>query len=122
MANVGAGEVLKAYLVKETLATELDSQLKTLVVSESIRNLEGVKMFKYRYLTNNEMTLQPISNWLKGQFEKVLYTSETGITFKERDFVLFEDGTKYRITRVLEQSQHGAFLISKNFPHILELK
>ncbi|MCK9319498.1 hypothetical protein, partial [Methanoculleus sp.] len=69
-----------------------------------------------------EMTSQPITGWLKGKFEKVIFTSETDIEFKERDFVLFEDGTKYRITRVLEQSQHGAFLISRNFPHILELK
>ena len=121
MANIGAGEVLTAYLVKESIANTIDSQIKDTSV-EGIVILEGVTPFKYRYLTNNEMTTQPISDWLKGQFEKVLFTSETNIDFKERDFVLFENKTKLRITRIITQSQHGAFLISKNYPKILELR
>ncbi len=121
MANIGAGEVLKAYLVKESVANVVNTQLKDTTI-ESVAYLDGVYAFKFRYLTNNEMTLQPISNWLKGQFEKVLFTSETHITFNERDFILFPNGTKLRITRVIEQSQHGAFAISKHYPHILELQ
>lgn len=121
MANIGAGEVLTAYLIKESVATLVDSQIKDTVPSETILNLNGVDSFKYRYLTNNEMTMQPISSWLKGQFDKVLFTSETDITFKERDFILFENGTKLRIIRVLAQSQHGMFLLNQKHPHILEL-
>lgn len=120
MGNIGAGEFFKAYLVKESVAQIVDSQIKTTSL-ESIGRLEGVRAFKFRYLTNNEMTTQPISGWLKGQFEKVLFTSETDIQFNERDVILFEDSTRLRIVRVLTQSQHGAFLINKHFPHILEL-
>lgn len=120
MGNVGAGEVLTAYLIKESVANLIDSKLKDTSI-ETIAMLENVQSFKYRYLTNNEMTLQPLSSWLKGQFEKVLYTSETNIVFNERDFVLFENKQKARITRVIPQVQHGMFLISKKYPHILEL-
>jgi len=121
MGNIGAGEVLTAYLIKESIANVVDSQLKETSI-ETIAKLESVESFKYRYLTNNEMTLQPLSNWVKGQFEKVLYTSEQNITFNERDFILFENKTKLRITRIIPQQQHGMFLISKKFPHILELQ
>ena len=121
MGNIGAGELLTAYLIKESVATLVDTQLKSAVPTETILNLEGVTSFKYRYLTNNEMTTQPISGWLKGQFEKVLFTSETNIVFNERDFILFENKSKYRITRVIAQPQHGMFLINKKYPHILEL-
>ena len=121
MGNIGAGELLTAYLIKESVATLVDTQLKSTVPTETILNLEGVTSFNYRYLTNNEMTTQPISGWLKGQFEKVLFTSETNIVFKERDFVLFNNKSKYRITRILPQVQHGMFLINGKHPHILEL-
>lgn len=120
MGNIGAGELLVAYLVKESVVTTVDSLLKTTTV-EGISVVEGVTPFKYRYLTNNEMTTQPISNWLKGQFDKVIFTSETNIEFKERDYILFENGSKARITRKIPQVQHGMFLISKKPPHILEL-
>lgn len=121
MGNIGAGELLTAYLVKQSVATLVDTQLKTSVPITTVLNLEGVTEFKYRYLTNNEMTTQPISNWLKGVFEKVLFTSETDIEFEERDVVLFDDKSRFRITRVIPQVQHGMFLINKKNPHILEL-
>lgn len=120
MGNIGAGELLDAYLVKESVITTVDSLLKTTSVV-GISVVEGVTHFKYRYLTNNEMTMQPISNWLKGQFDKVIFTSETNIVFKERDYIIFESGERARITRKIPQVQHGMYLISKKPPHILEL-
>ena len=120
MGNIGAGELFTAYLVKESVVNTVDSLLKTTTI-EGISVVEGVTPFKYRYLTNNEMTMQPISDWLKGQFDKVIFTSETNIEFKERDFILFSDGVKARVNRKIPQVQHGMFLINKKPPHILEL-
>ena len=122
MANIGAGETLVAYLIKKTVANDVNSQIKDTVPTDTILNLNGVYRFKYRHLSQSEMTYQPISNWLKGKFDRVLFTSETAIEFEERDFVMFESGKKLRITRILPQSQHGAFLINKKYPHILELE
>ena len=122
MANVGAGEVLKAYLVKESIAKTIDSQIKTLVENESIKNLKGVRMFKFRYLTDTEMTFQPISGWLKGKIDRAIFTSERNIKFDERDLVVFDDGVTLRVTRSLPQKQHGMFLVSGNFPQIVELQ
>ena len=122
MANIGAGETLVAYLIKKSKATDVESQIKDTIPTETILNLDGVYRFKFRHLSQSEMTYQPISNWLKGKFDRVLFTSETAIEFEERDFVMFESGKKLRITRILPQSQHGAFLINKKYPHILELE
>ena len=122
MANIGAGELLKGYLIKKATVKDIDSQIKDTVPTETFKNMNGVYEFKYRHLSQSEMTYQPISNWLKGKFDKVLYTSETDIKFEERDFIKFENGKFLRITRVLPQSQHGAFLINKKPPHILELE
>lgn len=122
MANIGAGETFVAYLIKKNVITDVDSQIKDTILTETLLNIEGVKRFKYRYLSQSEMTYQPISGWLKGKFDKVLFTSETDIEFEERDFVMFENQRRLRISRVLPQTQHGAFLINKKQPHILELE
>lgn len=122
MANIGAGELLKGYLIKETMIDLVDSQLKDSILSESISLIEGVTPFKYRYLTNNEMTTQPISGWLKGQFDRVIFTSETDVIFNQRDYVLLEDGRRLVIDRVIKQTHLGMFLLNKKSPHILELK
>jgi hypothetical protein len=121
MANIGAGETQVAYLIKKSVATDVNSQIKDTVPTETLLNIEGVSRFKYRHLSQTEMLYQPISGWLKGVFDKVLFTSETNIIFEERDFIMFSNGKKLRITRVLPQTQHGAFLVNKKPPHILEL-
>lgn len=121
MGNVGAGEVRPAYLIKRDVATDVDSQIKDTKI-ETLLYLDGVYLFEYRYLTQREMVYMPISNHLKGKVDRVLFTSETDVPFKERDKVMFEDGHKLIITKVLPQSEHGMFLISQNPPHILELE
>lgn len=121
MANLGAGEVLKAYLVKKELITVVDSQLKDTSVEE-VKSIYKLKLFKYRHITDREMTTQPISGYLKGQFDKVIFTSETDIVFNERDKILFPDKTTLVIERKIPQKQHGYFIISNKFPHILELR
>lgn len=125
MANIGAGETQVAYLIKKSKATDVETQgnhhIEDTMPTETILNLDGVYRFKFRHLSQTEMTTQPISGWLKGVFDKVLFTSETNIIFEERDFIMFSNGKKLRITRVLPQTQHGAFLVNKKPPHILEL-
>ena len=122
MSNIGAGEYRTAYLIKQTVITVVDSQIKSEAPVETILNIDGVQGFRYRYLTEREMTFQPITAYMKGKFDKVIFSSETEITFDERNYILFDDGNKLRITRVLPQTQHGAFLISRNAPHIIELE
>ena len=122
--NIGAGETFKAWLIKKEDYSDLNS-----LINEVDTELEETKLvskygkeFKYRYLSSSEMTYQPISNWLKGKFQNVIFTSEYNMNFKERDYVRFEDGSQLRITRKLPQVQHGAFVINRKFPHILELE
>ena len=123
MGNLGAGEFLRAYLIKETVIDTIDSQIKESILSQGTAIIEGVTPFRYRYLTNSEMTSQPITGWLKGQFKKVIYTSQTNIEFKERDIVLCEDdGRKFIIDNIMKQTHIGMFLLNKKSPHILELK
>jgi len=122
MANIGVGENKIAYLVKYADVTNVDSMLSTSTPVEEIVRVGYMKRFKYRHLTQNEMTYQPISNWLKGKEESVLYTSETDILPKERDKVYFESSEVFlSITKVIPQSHHGAFLVNGKHPHILEL-
>lgn len=121
MANLGAGEVLKAYLVKKELITVVDTQYKSSVPVEEIKKIYKLKQIRYRYLTNTEATYQPINNWLKGKYDKVIFTSETDVEFRERDKILFDDGRYLVINSVIPQTQHGAFLINRKPPHILEL-
>jgi len=120
MSNIGAGEYLDAWLVKREEITQVDSMIKsTATVTTEI--YKYTKPFKYRYLTATEMTFQPISAHLKGRYNRVLFTSETDIVFRERDKILFEDNSMLLINRLLPQYQNGMFLISNNPPHILEL-
>jgi hypothetical protein len=119
--NIGAGETLKAWLVKSKDIEAVDSLVKDTSVKDVIHS-EYTQGFNYRTLNTSEMTYQPISNWLKGRYDKTMFTSDTSITPKERDKVLFEDGTFLRITRVLPQKQNGFFMFSKKFPNILELE
>mgnify|MGYP001240613849 CR=1 FL=1 len=121
MSNVGAGEVLKAYLVKKNQITTVDSMLKnTLVEDVAISN--ELKPFRFRYLTQSEMTFQPLSNWLKGKFDKVIFSSETTLNPAKYDGILFEDKSILRVQRILPQTMHGMFLINKKAPKILELE
>lgn len=122
MSNIGVGETFIAYLIKKTVITDVETQIKTTAPTETILNIEGVYRFKYRHLSQSEMTYQPISGWLKGKFDKVLFTSDRKVDFNERDFVMFEDGKRLRIARAFPQTQHGAFLVNKKPPHILELE
>jgi len=121
MANIGAGETRKAWLIKSENVTIVDSMMKD-TDNETVIKSEYARMFKYRTLTATEMTYQPLSSWLKGKYDKTIFTSDTEIKPKERDKILFEDGRYLRITRKLPQEQIGFFAISKKFPVILELE
>ena len=121
MANIGAGETRNAWLVKSENVTLVDSMIKS-TDTETVKQSEYSKHFKYRALTTTEMTYQPLSSWLKGKYDMVIYTSDTNIKPNERDKILFEDGRYLRIIRKLPQEQNGFFAISKKFPHILELE
>lgn len=120
MSNIGAGEVRTAYLVKKNIATDVDSQIED-TKTETLLYLDGIYKFKYRYLTQREMIYQPISNHLKTKQDRVLFTSDTTLNFENKDKIYFSDGSSFIVTRVLPQSEHGMFLISKKPPHILEL-
>jgi len=121
MANMGAGEVRVAYLVKKQEITLVDSMIKdTATITYDVA--KRLQKFRYRYLNSTEMTFQPISAHLKGRYDRVLFSSETDIVFKERYKILFDDlKTTLSITRVFPQVQHGFFAISKKAPNILEL-
>jgi hypothetical protein len=127
MSNIGAGELYDAYLVKKANVTLVDSMIKDTVVTSTEANQYMIP-FRYRYLTSEEMTFQPLSAYLKGRYDRVLYTSEKDITFRERDKVLFTNSTtpnvinrSLNITRIIPQVQHGMFMITKKPPHILEM-
>jgi len=121
MANMGAGEVRVAYLVKKQEITLVDSMIKdTATITYDVA--KRLQKFRYRYLNSTEMTFQPLSGHLKGRYDRVLFSSETDIVFRERDKILFDDlKTTLIITRVLPQVQQGFFAISKKAPNILEL-
>jgi hypothetical protein len=124
MANIGVGETYQGYLIKAKDVANIDSLLSASVPTETVLTYEVCHQFRYRYLTDREMTSQPIGGWLKGQFESVIFTSETELVFEERDRVFVEDDkTKYfTIIGVLPQKQLGSFVFNKAYPHILELK
>ena len=124
MTNIGIGETYLGYLIKAKDVANIDTLLSAVTPTETILTYEVCHPFRYRYLSDYEMTNQPISAWLKGKFESVIFTSEIDYTFEERDRVFIEDEkTKYMtITNVIPQKQHGMYVITKKFPHILELK
>jgi len=121
MANIGAGETRVAWLIKSENVSLVDSMIKD-TDTETVKVSEYAKRFKYRVLTSTEMTYQPLSSWLKGKYDKTIFTSDTTIQPNERDKILFEDGRYLRITRKLPQEQLGFYVFSKKFPVILELE
>lgn len=126
MANIGAGETLTAYLVKRESVNLVDAFIKDNVASEEVFKPEYSQRFRYRFLSTNEMTFQPITAGLKGKFDGVIFSSETELKPRERDIIYFLDGIlaekRLLVTRVIPQMQHGAFLINKKHPNIMELK
>lgn len=126
MANIGAGETLHAYLVRAENVNLVDAFIKDNVASEDAFKPEYSQRFRYRFLSTNEMTFQPISALLKGKFDAVIYSSETELKPRDRDKIYFIDGVnkgrQLRITRVLPQMQHGAFVINHKHPNIMELQ
>jgi len=124
MTNIGIGETYLGYLIKAKDVANIDTLLSAVTPTETILTYEVCHPFRYRYLSDYEMTNQPISAWLKGKFESVIFTSEIDYTFEERDRVFLEDEkTKYMtITNVIPQKHLGMYVITKKFPHILELK
>lgn len=124
MANIGVGETYHAWLIEKSNVQDVNSYLNELDEAINITKFIATKgtHFKYRYLSQSEMTYQPISNHLKGKFDSVIFTSETNIKFKERQMVVFEDGTHLLITRKLPQTQINSFAFTKKPPHILELE
>ncbi len=122
MANIGAGETYKAYYVEPTLVTKIDTLLSNSAPIESLVSVGMIRTFKYRYLTSNEMLSQPLSSWVKSQYENVIYTSETNIDFKNKAVIFTEDGKRHILDNKIPQRQQGMFLVSKKYPHILELR
>jgi hypothetical protein len=124
MANIGVGETHLGYLIKTKDVSNIDSLLSASVPTETILTYEICHPFNYRYLSDREITNQALNGWLKGKYESVIFTSETDLTFEERDRVFLEDDKKkyLTITNSIPQKQLGAYIFSKAFPHILELK
>lgn len=122
MSNIGTGETYKAYYVEPSFVEKVDSLLKDSVPIGSLVETKMVRTFKYRYLTSNEMLSQPLSSWVKSQYENVIYTSETNIDFKNKGLVFTEDMKRHILDNKIPQRQQGMFLVSKKYPHILELR
>lgn len=121
MGNIGVGEVYQGYLVKKEDFTTVDSLIKS-SATESDTFKEYTTPFKYRYLSDREMTYQPLPSYLKEKMDKTIYTSELDLSPEERDKVLLESGKYLRVVRIFPQKQHGMFLINKKTPFILELE
>ena len=124
MSNIGAGETFNAWLIKKNVINDIDTFLLTNDTQEAITKIrsEYGQRFKYRTLTASEMTYQPLQNHLKGRYDLTLFTSELNINPKERDKIMFEDGTHLMVSRVLPQKQLGFYMFKKKFPVILELE
>ena len=124
MANIGAGETYHAYLVKKENVKLVDSLIKTIPTEKNV-TFEYMQSFRYRFLSQTEMTFQPISAWLKGKYDGIIFSSETEISPNANDKLYFIDGIlegkSLLITRVIPQVQNGMFMISKKFPNIIEL-
>ena len=125
MANIGAGETYHAYLVKKENVKLVDSLIKETIPTEENVTFEYMQSFRYRFLSQTEMTFQPISAWLKGKYDGIIFSSETEISPNANDKLYFIDGIlegkSLLITRVIPQVQNGMFMISKKFPNIIEL-
>lgn len=126
MANIGAGETFHAYLVKKTNVTLVDSLLKSETPITEIVKMEYMTPFRYRFLNSTELMFQPLSGYAKSKIDGAIFSSETEINPAERDKIYFIDGfmqdKSLNIMRIIPQVAHGAFLISKKFPRIMELQ
>ena len=121
MGNIGVGETYVAWLVKKENMSVVDTLIKD-TGTEMFRTIEYGKRFKYRYLSEREITYQPLPSYLKEKMDKTIYTSELGLYPNERDVVYLENGRHFRVVNLFPQKQHGMFLISKKTPFILELE
>jgi len=124
MSNIGAGETLDAWLIKKSEINDINSFLLTNDSEETTEKIKSNygKHFKYRTLSASEMTFQPLTSYLKGRFDLTLFTSDLSIEPKERDKIMFEDGTMLVISRLLPQKQLGFYVFKKKFPVIMELE
>lgn len=122
MSNIGAGETYIGYYVEPSYTEKVDSLLKESAPIGSLIETKLVKPFKYRYLTSNEMLSQPLSSWIKAQYDNVIYTSETNIEWKLKALIFTNDNKRHILENKIPQRQQGMFLVSKKYPHILELR
>jgi len=124
MSNIGAGETLHAWLIKKSEVDNVNSLIATNDTTPTIETIKSqyAKHFKYRTLSTSEMTFQPLTSHLKGRYDLTLFTSDLDIEPKERDKVMFEDGTMLVITRLLPQKQLGFYMFKRKFPVILEMQ
>jgi len=124
MGNIGAGETLTAWLIKKSEVSDVDNLILERDNQETRTKIksEYAKKFKYRTLTQSEMTYQPLPNYLKGRYDLTMFTSDLDIKPNERDKIMFEDGTFLMISKVLPQKQLGFYMFKKKFPVILELE
>ncbi len=121
MANIGAGETYRGYLVKQENWTSVDSLLKDTVPVVSDEISQYAQKFRYRYLSQEEITQQQMRGWLKASYSYVLFSSETTLTPKERDRVILEDGQTFIITKSQAMVQNTMFAFTKKPPHIMVL-
>jgi len=121
MANIGVGETFNAFLVKASDITAVDSFLKT-SATETTATCEQMQPFRYRYVDMREGLAQPIAAWLKGKEDRIIFTSETSIDPKPNDRIYDGFSRYFIVVSVRPQRQLGAFVISKKFPFIIELR
>lgn len=120
--NIGAGETYVGYLVKSSDIIKVDSLIKDSVPIEELVKTEYLKRFKYRYLNEEESTVQNMRGWLKPSYKALIFTSDITIQPNERDKVMLEGG---RILMILQEKpvvSNGMFFISKKPPHIIVLQ
>lgn len=122
MANIGAGETYHGYLIKAENITFVDSLIKESVPTQQIVSQGYMRPFRYRYLTESEMTQQQMRGWLKNTARAVIFTSETEIVPNAKDAVMLENGMLLRVPQKQPQPQQGMYMFSKKPPHILELQ
>ncbi|MCK9575884.1 MAG: hypothetical protein WC143_08190 [Eubacteriales bacterium] len=121
MSNIGVGETYCGIYIEQGYISKVDSLLGNTLPVTTLIGTQYIKTFKYRYLTSSEMLTQPISGWVKNKYEDVIFTSENSVDWKTKSLIYTQDGKRHILENKLPQRQHGMFLISQKFPHILEL-
>lgn len=122
MGNIGASETYVGYLVKSANWAEVDSLLKDTSINVAYQQSNYIQRFRFRYLSQEESTMQQLRGWLKGGFSAVIFSSETELSPKERDRVLFEDGTSLIVMQQKPLTSNGMFALSKKPPHVMVLQ